>query len=100
MVVAADTVVVLDNSTVLEKPKDAEDAKRMLRALSNRKNTVMTCTVLASATTHPNDSSFHPFKGVELARVCQDGVQLLYHIVKTDVHFGLIDDDLLEACKL
>lgn len=41
VVIAADTVVVLDN-TVLGKPKDPADAVRMLHALSNRSHEVMT----------------------------------------------------------
>jgi septum formation protein len=40
-VLAADTVVVLD-SAILGKPRDAEDARRMLRALSGRRHEVMT----------------------------------------------------------
>ncbi|MEM1350288.1 MAG: Maf family protein, partial [Myxococcota bacterium] len=40
-IVAADTVVVLDG-VVLEKPADAEDAKRMLRALAGRGHVVTT----------------------------------------------------------
>ena len=41
VVIGADTVVVLDG-TVLGKPKDAGDAKRMLRALSGRRHDVYT----------------------------------------------------------
>lgn len=41
VVVAADTVVVLDGR-VLGKPKDPDDAARMLRALSGRSHQVMT----------------------------------------------------------
>ncbi len=41
VVVAADTVVVLGGA-VLGKPKDAEDAARMLHALSGREHQVMT----------------------------------------------------------
>jgi len=40
-VLAADTVVVLD-SAILGKPRDGEDARRMLRALSGRTHEVMT----------------------------------------------------------
>ena len=46
VVVAADTIVVCDGA-VLGKPKNAEDACRMLRLLSGRTHQVMTgCTVL------------------------------------------------------
>ncbi len=41
LVLAADTIVSLDG-TILEKPKDREDAFRMLRTLSGRKHTVYT----------------------------------------------------------
>lgn len=41
VVVGADTVVILDGQ-VLGKPRDREDAKRMLRALSGRVHTVIT----------------------------------------------------------
>lgn len=41
IVLGADTVVVLDQE-VLEKPKDPEDAGRMLRALSGREHRVIT----------------------------------------------------------
>ena len=40
-ILAADTVVVLGNR-ILEKPADAEDARRMLRALSGNVHTVFT----------------------------------------------------------
>lgn len=41
VILAADTVVVL-NGTILEKPADEEDARRMLRALSARRHQVFT----------------------------------------------------------
>ena len=41
VVLAADTIVVLDDS-ILAKPADPADARRMLRALSGRPHTVMT----------------------------------------------------------
>jgi len=41
IVLGADTVVVLDNQ-VLEKPRDADDARAMLRALSGQTHTVIT----------------------------------------------------------
>jgi len=40
-VIGADTVVVIDGQ-ILEKPKDHEDAKRMLRLLSGREHRVIT----------------------------------------------------------
>jgi nucleoside triphosphate pyrophosphatase len=41
VILAADTVVVLDES-ILEKPSDAADAERMLRQLAGREHVVMT----------------------------------------------------------
>ncbi len=44
-IIGADTVVVLDGK-ILEKPKDSEDAKKMLRQLSNREHQVVTAIAL------------------------------------------------------
>jgi septum formation protein len=41
LVIGADTIVVIDNM-ILGKPRDVEDAARMLRMLSGRSHTVMT----------------------------------------------------------
>ena len=41
LVIGADTIVVIDNM-ILGKPRDIEDAARMLRMLSGRSHTVMT----------------------------------------------------------
>lgn len=49
-IIGADTVVVLDGK-ILEKPADAEDAKRMLRALSNREHQVVTSIALINTQT-------------------------------------------------
>jgi septum formation protein len=40
IVIAADTIVVLDGA-ILEKPRDVEDAKKMLRTLCGRTHTVI-----------------------------------------------------------
>ncbi len=45
IVLGADTTVILDNQ-ILGKPKDAEDAKRMLKDLSGRRHEVMTSCAL------------------------------------------------------
>ena len=47
-VLGADTVVALDNM-ILGKPKDSEDAKRMLRLLSGRVHSVFTGVCIADA---------------------------------------------------
>ena len=48
-VLGADTIVVLDEQ-VLEKPRDQQDAERMLTALSGRQHQVMTAVAVAGAT--------------------------------------------------
>lgn len=50
MVIGADTVVVLDGK-ILEKPHDSEDAKGMLRKLSNREHQVVTSIALINSKT-------------------------------------------------
>ncbi|KLV06171.1 septum formation inhibitor Maf [Photobacterium aquae] len=47
-VLGADTIVVVDG-TILEKPRDFNDAKRMLTLLSGRQHQVMTAVTLASS---------------------------------------------------
>lgn len=59
-VIAADTVVVLDNQ-VLGKPKDAADAVRMLTELSGRTHKVLTGVAVS-------------FQGRQLAEVCETEV--------------------------
>ncbi len=50
MIIGADTVVVLDGK-ILEKPHDSEDAKGMLRKLSNREHQVVTSIALINSKT-------------------------------------------------
>ena len=68
VVIGADTVVALDGA-ILGKPRDAEDARRMLRALSGRTHTVYT--------------------GVTVLR----GDDCLCHAERTDVRFRALTDD-------
>lgn len=49
-VLGSDTIVVIDG-VILEKPKDFEDAKRILLALSGRQHQVMTAVTLATPDT-------------------------------------------------
>lgn len=72
IVIAADTIVVCDG-TVLGKPKDEQDAFRMLRMLSGRDHQVMTgLTVLKGHTT-------------------------VSHTEITDIHFRELTDDEIRA---
>jgi septum formation protein len=48
IVIAADTIVVLDGA-ILEKPRDVEDAKKMLRTLCGRTHTVISAVALIKA---------------------------------------------------
>ena len=66
-VIGADTVVALDGA-VLGKPKDASDARRMLKALSGRTHSV--------------------FTGVTVIR----GGQTLSHAERTEVTFRALED--------
>lgn len=50
VIIAADTIVVIDN-VVLGKPKDAADAARMLRILSGRTHTVFTAVAVQRGST-------------------------------------------------
>lgn len=47
IVVAADTVVAAPDGEILGKPKDADDARRMLGLLSGKTHTVYTCVCVA-----------------------------------------------------
>lgn len=62
LVLGADTTVVVDGE-ILEKPRDAEDARRMLRALGGRWHEVLTGVALVRAETG------HAAVGVERTRV-------------------------------
>ena len=70
-VIGADTVVALDGA-ILGKPRDADDARRMLRALSGRTHTVWT--------------------GVTVLR----GGDCLCHAERTDVRFRALTDDEID----
>lgn len=71
VVIGADTVVALDGA-VLGKPRDAEDAKRMLRALSGRTHSV--------------------FTGVTVLR----GGRTRSHAERTEVTFRALEDDEID----
>ena len=80
IVVAADTIVTIDGS-ILGKPADAKDAKRMLRRLSGRTHQVATgvCVVRANAAGDAGEP------------VLQNFVEV------TDVTFYALDEDTIEA---
>ena len=77
IVIAADTIVVCEGKT-LGKPRDAEDAKAMLRLLSGRDHQVMTgCTVLRGENretfTEVTDIHFRDLSENEIARYVASG---------------------------
>ena len=76
-VIAADTIVVCEGKT-LGKPRDAEDAKAMLRLLSGRDHQVMTgCTVLRGSTirtfTEVTDLHFRQLRESEIEKYVLSG---------------------------
>ncbi len=72
VILAADTVVAL-NGTILEKPADAEDARRMLRALSGCRHEV--------------------FTGIAAIH----GGRLAVDVQTTGVRFRVLTDDMIDA---
>ena len=77
IVIAADTIVVCEGKT-LGKPRDAEDAKAMLRLLSGRDHQVMTgCTLLRGENwetfTEVTDIHFRDLSENEIARYVASG---------------------------
>lgn len=77
VVVAADTIVVLDG-TILGKPRDKQDAVRMLTALAGRSHQVMTgCTVMQGSRcetfTEISDITFRALSPGEIARYVESG---------------------------
>lgn len=74
LVLGADTIVVLDNE-ILGKPRDKDDAVRMLKQLSGRSHQV--------------------FTGVSLVRIPGDKVRTIHTM--TDVHFRDLDLSEIKA---
>lgn len=77
IVLAADTVVVVDGD-VLEKPRDAADALRMLRLLAGREHEVITGICLLSASRRIVDAAstrvrFVPMSEAEMAVYASSG---------------------------
>jgi len=83
LVIGADTVVVVDD-TVLEKPEDAEDARRMLRMLSGRWHQVLTGVCLFQASTGELLSDYS-LTGVKFAPLSEKEIQWY---INTDEPFG------------
>lgn len=72
VVISADTIVILDDQ-IIGKPKDEEDAKRILRLLSGKKHLVVTAYCI--------------FKNV----------MVLEKLVMSDVIFNELSDELIDA---
>lgn len=81
LVLGADTTVVVGGH-VLEKPRDEEDARRMLRLLSGRWHEVLTGVALVGA------ESGHAAAGIERTRVRfaeMDDREIAWHVATGDV---------------
>ncbi len=77
VVIGSDTVVVLDNH-VLEKPKNFEDARRMLLALSGNKHQVLTAVTVVNQDKQASevvttDVWFKPLNNEEISQYWQTG---------------------------
>ena len=71
IVLACDTIVVFNNE-IFNKPKDKEDARRMLKLLSNNKHQVLSSYIIIS-------------KNIEISKT-----------VKSTVYFNDLSDELIE----
>ena len=77
IVIGSDTVVISDG-IILGKPKDAEDAKRMLRMLSGKSHQVLTGVCILSpdkesAFTASTDVEFYPLSEVQISSYVNSG---------------------------
>ncbi len=75
VVIAADTVVVLDNK-IIGKPEDEEDAKAILRSLSGRVHRVITGVVVLTSgsrdeITEVTEVHFHPLTDAQITHYVQ-----------------------------
>jgi septum formation protein len=70
LVITADTIVCLDNQ-IINKPEDAEDAKRMLRLLSGRKHDVFTGVCISSK---EKSKSFYVMSSVYFKTLSDDEI--------------------------
>ena len=77
IVIGADTIVVVDEA-ILGKPADAEDARRMLKLLSGRSHYVYTGLCV-------------------MKRAGDETVRTLRDYVRTEVCFGDLTDDIIDA---
>lgn len=76
LLITADTIVLLENE-ILEKPKDAADARRMLRTLSGKTHQVITGVCL---TTKEKQKSFSAVSNVTFAHLSDE--EIAYYIEK------------------
>lgn len=76
LLITADTIVLLENE-ILEKPKDAADARRMLRTLSGKTHQVITGVCL---TTKEKQKSFSVVSNVTFTHLSDE--EIAYYIEK------------------
>jgi septum formation protein len=77
VIIGSDTIVVVDGD-VLGKPRDAADAKRMLRRLAGRTHTVITAVAVAvdgrvESSVEEVEVTFHPVTDAEIDRYIATG---------------------------
>lgn len=77
LIITADTVVILDNE-VIGKPRDEEDAKRMLAKLSGRTHVVVTGVALSNSS--GIQSSFSVKSKVKFSNLSKDEIE--YYVKK------------------
>jgi len=103
LVIGADTVVTLDDE-IIEKPKDAEDAERMLRRLSGRKHIVYTGVALV--TKHDDDDSLLESSAASLSSSGPTSIvsthEPIDHLVTTfhegtEVHITELPDSIIKS---
>jgi septum formation protein len=88
-ILTADTTVALGN-IILGKPKDAQDAKEILRMLSGQTHIVYTAVVLSRASTY--------LSNIDAQRDIESHIQWTHSraLSTTQVHFSDISDDLIQ----
>lgn len=74
LVLAADTIVVLDGET-LGKPRDPADARRMLAAIAGREHTVLTGVALCDAAAAGRSEAAVEASRVRMARMSEADVE-------------------------
>ena len=74
LIISADTIIVSPKGDILEKPKDAKSAAKMLASLSGERHVVITgCAILSTDATKSN-VVFHESTGVYFSHLSKDDI--------------------------